>query len=295
MAILQQDVDAYLGEDIIIETTVDLTGTGLTDLTGFTATFEAAQQNVAVPDTVSVAGVIAGAVITVTVPAADVVEGKYAHQLKVTDGIHTYIVMVGWLSVTDWLNDASGIYFTVDELRAFDTEFADATAYPTATIETARTWAQERFETASGAAFVSRSATHTSVGTGDQSIFLPHMDVSAITAASVGGAALSATELAALIVYPHGQVYRSGGWAAGQPVSITYTYGKTTVPAPVKTAVMLLAKEYLVTNNLGDRKTSESTDVGFVRFSVAAPGGKTGIPEVDAVIADYGHGKAYVL
>ena len=184
-----------------------------------------------------------------------------------------------------------GHYFTIAELRAFDTEFSSATEYPDATIETARARAEARWERTFSVAFVSHAGeTLTLVGNGETSIWLPRLDVTAVTAVTVAGVALTATELAALVVYPHGQVKRYGGWTRDATIVVTYTYGQSTVPEPVKVAVMLLAKEYLVSKNLSSRAVSESTDVGFIRLSIAREG-KTGIPEVDAIGAEYGHGR----
>ncbi len=52
---------------------------------------------------------------------------------------------------------------------------------------------------------------------------------------------------------------------------------------------MTLAKHYLLDSPISDRAMSESTDVGTIRYSVAGKDGPTGIPEVNAVIAQFNH------
>lgn len=190
-------------------------------------------------------------------------------------------------TMTPTTGDTGTNYFTVAELRAYKPELT-ATLYSDAKVVLARDWAEQQWEQTFNAAFVSRTSTYTAIGDGRQYLTLPHFDVTAVSSATVGGVALTASEIADLVVYPHGMIRYYGGWTIDTPVVVNYAYGKTTVPAPVKLAVMLLACEYLVEDNLASRATSESTDVGFIRLSYAQPG-RTGIPEVDKAGADFGH------
>ena len=186
----------------------------------------------------------------------------------------------------------SGHYFTIAEYRAWDTDFSDTAAYPDLAVERARDWAEQRFENAAGCAWVERTATETHIGDGAAFVTLYNRDIRAISAVTADGVALTADELAALIVHPSGLVKRLSGWARDVLYVFTYTYGLTAIPEPVKDAVMLLTSWNLVPNNLRSNATSESTDVGFIRLSHATPGGKTGLLEVDAVAADFGHAGA---
>lgn len=186
-------------------------------------------------------------------------------------------------TITPVVPTDDGHYFTVTELKAFDSAAAD---YSDADIATARAWAEQRFENAARCAWVERTFTATLVGDGSPMLGLPHMDVRGVSAASIDGTAI---DVAALKVFPYGMVKRSAYWPADGIVSITYTYGKAEIPEPVKVAVMMLAGHRLLPQNLRGNATSESTDVGFIRIAHATPGGKTGLLEVDAVAADYGH------
>jgi len=71
-------------------------------------------------------------------------------------------------------------------------------------------------------------------------------------------------------------------------VSIVLEHGYDFAPAPVATAAMILAREYVFRSALSSRATVEATDVGFFRLSVAGPGRPTGVPEVDAAVAEFG-------
>ena len=185
----------------------------------------------------------------------------------------------------------TGHYFTIAEFRASDPAFASSTEFPDLAVDAARAWAEERFEHAADCAWVERTAIETLIGTGSQLLELPHMDVRAITGATIDGAA---TDTAGLVAFPYGMVKRLAGWPHDSVIAITYTYGRATIPAPVKEAIILLAQFKIVPKNLRQNALSESTDVGFIRIAHATPGGKTGLLEVDAVAADYGHTRVHV-
>ena len=187
--------------------------------------------------------------------------------------------------ILDPIVDDPGHYFTIAEFRASEPEFADAVAYTDLAIGRARIWAEERFEMAAHCAWVERTSTEAHIGAGTM-LRTDQMDVRAIISATIGGVPI---DVSALVVLPYGYIRREALWDAGAVVEITYTYGKSVIPAPVKEAVMLLTGFKLVPNNLRSNATSESTDVGFIRLAHATPGGKTGLLEVDAVASDYGH------
>lgn len=188
-------------------------------------------------------------------------------------------------TITPVVPTDDGHYFTIAELKAFDSAASD---YTDADIVKARDWAEQRFEKAAHCAWVARTFTATLVGDGTPLLELPHMDVRSVSAASIDGTAIDVT---ALKVFPYGMVKRGAYWPADGIVSITYTYCKN---APdemelVKVATMMLAGHRLLPQNLRGNATSESTDVGFIRIAHATPGGKTGLLEVDAMASDLGH------
>jgi hypothetical protein len=67
-------------------------------------------------------------------------------------------------------------------------------------------------------------------------------------------------------------------------ITVDYIHGMRAVPDDIASAVARLAAYYLTPTNTPERATGQSTDAGFLRFTVAGVDGETGIPEVDAVI-----------
>ena len=65
---------------------------------------------------------------------------------------------------------------------------------------------------------------------------------------------------------------------------LTYTHGEDYLPVDISQATALLAASYLTPTNIPSRATGQSTDAGFLRFTIAGVDGATGIPEVDSVI-----------
>lgn len=183
-----------------------------------------------------------------------------------------------------------GVLFEVAELRAHDPAFADAALYPESLVQAARTAAEQRLERACRLAFVPRARRVTLAGDGGDAVTLPDNAVRSVTSVSVDGVALTAEELAALDVREWGRVRRTDGltFAEGAVVAAFYEHGEDRPDEPVRQACMLLAREYLVRSSLSSRATVEATDVGFFRLSVAGPERPTGLPEVDAVIREFG-------
>lgn len=180
--------------------------------------------------------------------------------------------------------------FETADLRAYDTAYADTTKYPTTKLRLARTWVEERIEHAAGVSFVPRGARERVFADGCTMLRLAWPRIRAVRSVSVDGTALTSTQLAELVLH-HRAVEWSTGWTKGALVEIHYEHGYDGPPAPVTEAGLILAREYLVAKSLSSRATVESTDVGFFRLSIAGAGGRTGVPEVDAVIADFGeHG-----
>lgn len=181
----------------------------------------------------------------------------------------------------------TGHYFTIAELRAADTSYADEVRYPNEKLEAARDWVETHFEheKSCAVAFVPRAATERLRGKGEVALRLKWPALRSVTSVTIDGVALTEAELDALALDDR-EVRRHGGWPRGALIQIAYTHGYDAPDAEVKKAALMLAKEFLVDSGLASRATVESTDVGFYRLSIAAPGGRTGIPYVDAVIED---------
>lgn len=186
-----------------------------------------------------------------------------------------------------------GFLFTLAELRASDPALADEERYPAAALRKARQAAEERLEELCQIAFVPRGRRVTLSGVGSGLLLLPDMEPTRIVSAAVGGTALTADELAGVAPLAWGAAARAAGaiWARGdRNVTLLYEHGLPAAPEPVRRAGLTLAKAQLIRSPVPDRATSESSDAGTIRYSVAGRDGPTGFPEVDAVIEQFGQG-----
>lgn len=183
-------------------------------------------------------------------------------------------------------------YFTTEELRAAYPELANEARYTTPKLEAARVFAEQWFEAAAHVAYVPREATETLVGSGSRSLFLSRWAaVREVLAAYIDGAQLGAEELAALVTRPYGVVERASRWPAGATVMVTYRHGYDAPVELARQAVMMLAVEHAKPSTVPARATVLSTDAGSYRISQADKTGKTGIPDVDAIIGLLGDEK----
>ena len=239
----------------------------------------------------------AGTAVLASTAATGKVSGiTYSAAYSVLSALDTYTcTWTGKKSsdTTEWqsiIELCGGYLFELAEMRAFDAAFASATTYPDAKMRAARTAAEQRLERACRVAFVPRARRVVLAGNGSDTLCLPDNAVRSVTSLTVDGTAFTADELAALDVREWGRVTRGDAYdfESGAVVEVFYKHGLDYPDAPVVQAAMLLAREYLVRSALSSRATVEATDVGFFRVSVAGPDRPTGIPEVDAVITDFG-------
>lgn len=183
-------------------------------------------------------------------------------------------------------------YFTVEEMRSEFPDFVSVTKFPDAKLESARAFAEQWFETAAKVAYVPREVTETLSGAGRPVLFLPHyVRVKPPSAVKVDGVALTVGELAALKSTSYGALFHPAAWPAGAEIEVTYTHGYDEPVELARQAVMMLAAEHAKPSTIPARATSLSTDVGNYRISQADKTGKTGIPNVDAIIGLLGDDK----
>lgn len=194
--------------------------------------------------------------------------------------------------VGDWL-------FTIAEARAAHPDLLEAT-YPDATIQAIRERITEWFAEICGVSFVERYRRVVVSGDGTAELLLPEaMRVSALrraeerTSGTQTWTALSAGDLADVLVEPIGLLVREteGVWTAGRRNwRIAYEHGWEQVPEPIKRAAIRLLLAQSFPSNLSDRALSETNSLGT--FRLAAPDARTwgrwtGLPEVDAILAEY--------
>lgn len=223
----------------------------------------------------------------------------YALDATLLEKLDTYTLVWGgeidgnpW----EWVDEVElvgGYLFEIAEIRAFDRTFENANKYPTQTLRDVRTAVEQVIEgpTAGRIAFVPRGRRVTVNGNGvSAGQRVPDFAVREIYSASINGTALTETEIDA-IVCDDNWLWRSvsQAWAGGhRNVELHYAHGLDRVPAPIKRAALILAREYLVTSPLPGRATATSIGDQMFRLTVAGRDGVTGLPDVDAAIAQHG-------
>ncbi|HXF72679.1 MAG TPA: hypothetical protein VNO79_08750 [Actinomycetota bacterium] len=182
-----------------------------------------------------------------------------------------------------------GFFFSIADVRDFDPVLTDAAKYPASKIRAVRGVIEERFEAYCRVAFVPRGRRAVISGGGTSTLLLPDMEVHRLVQVKVDGTALTQAELAEVKVHPFGMLEWDGGtFAEGiRNVEVLYEHGFRSVPAPIQRAALRYAKALLVSATYDDRATAVFTDVGGFRLTLAGRDGPTGLPEVDATLAEF--------
>jgi hypothetical protein len=237
---------------------------------------------------------------TATAPE-DPVLGVYTYVVPKTVTVDLDTYEVSWTytldaverTTTTQFEAVGGFLFEIADFRATDAALADADAYPSAKIREARVNAEQTIETAAHVAFVPRVSTVTLSGDDTTTLVVPDSHIRSIYSVSIDAVDLTEDELAYVEIEPSGIIKRTDEklWAKGfKNVVIRYEHGWDAPPQRIRKAAMLLAYEALVPSQLNPRATSQSTDLGEFRISVAnmEKDRFTGIPEVDAAIMQFG-------
>lgn len=179
-------------------------------------------------------------------------------------------------------------YFSVAEARASDNAaMGDPTRYPSSAIIAGRELVEDHIEHLCGVAFVPRAARVVIDGTNDD-VLVALTRPRKIVSASVDDVALTAGQLANIAIYPEGRLaYPS--WIAGElNVRLHVVHGHDAPPEPIKRAALILLRNRLVASNIDDRAVAFTDELGTRQLAVAGRRGQpTGIPDVDAAIAQY--------
>lgn len=250
----------------------------------------------------SAGSAIAGSPFT----AARVAVGTYEVTLP------TSLTVLDYYTVTWTLPDATtrttefmlvGTFlFAVRELQDLDPVLADEAAFPVAKLIEARENAEQRFEEVANVSFTLRGSRLLLSGNGrtdsrgDGHITTGLQQLQAVRACSIWDVAMGSTELQALVAQKHGTVTRlSASWPFGTGnVKMLCEHGFLAVPEPVRRAGLLYARTVLLRSALeqSDRATAVFTDIGGYRLTLAGRDGPTGLPEVDAVLDQFGRRNA---
>ena len=188
-------------------------------------------------------------------------------------------VRINWyqgedLLFTTFLVVVTRHYFDIGQLKAMD-EMDDFSHKTEEEVWAARQSATEIFERNARRSFVQQMGTTETFEGGF--VWLNHNDVHEVV--TPGWELVSDCQAKG----PEGRA------------TIRYRYGLSEVPERVSEAVLALAAYYLRPSATPDRATGESTDAGFIRYTLAGKDGATGLPEVDAAIEQFGRAGVMLL
>lgn len=211
------------------------------------------------------------------------------------DTLDTYSVVWSWTNTQSRRTQfelVGGFIFTVAELRAYYAPFANTTNYPTAVLKAVRDAVEDVFESESvtNRAFRPRGMRKSVLGSGTDTLYLGTFDISKLVSLAVatGGVAGTAPALSTVQVTPEGTLIVAGNTWYWGTVTALYEYGLGAVPQVIKTQAMKYAKAMLLEGPLDEgRATAVFSDIGGYRLTIAGRDGPTGIPTVDAALAQF--------
>lgn len=199
-------------------------------------------------------------------------------------------------SVTTYAEVVGAEYFSIAELRAFDSVLSNTTRYPTDKLKAARLAVEAEFEGICGRAFVPRYALETLISDGNGRLWLSNPDPIRVLSCFVNDdddwsdrTFTRPVDNLRVVGLSNGESFPRDG-----RVRIEYEYGMVDVPIRIKHAAMKRAKYSLVADQsrIDERATTMNVP-DFGNFVLATPGMRgsyTGIPEVDVVLQDYAIG-----
>ena len=238
-----------------------------------------------------------GTAIATDAATTNVGVGAVSYTLTPSDLADLDLLTVTWKATfggqeqtyTDTIEVVGGFLFTIAQARA-STPLNDTVKFSTQQIIDARTLVETALEDACGVAFVPRYRREAVSGSGTRNLLLSMPRVTAVRPASVDGTDFTLGELAGVVPSGPGVIYAQNGWARGfGNYTVAYEHGWPSPPPRISQAALRWARHILAgTSQIDERYTSVSNDVGT--FSLATPGLRgsvTGLPEVDAAIAEY--------
>ncbi len=196
-------------------------------------------------------------------------------------------------SVQTAVEIVAGDYFTVAELRNFDSVLTSTAKYPNDKLRDARTSAEVDFERICGRAFLPRYAKQTLSGDRSRNLWLSNPSFLRVISLTVDGEDWSDKTLYMepdnLRVIRLADDYR---WPCGDyNIVIEYEHGMDAVPFDIKRAAMKFARYKVVADQARiDERATVMNIPDFGTFSLATPGFRgsyTGIPDVDVVLREY--------
>jgi hypothetical protein len=170
----------------------------------------------------------------------------------------------------------------------------EASTFPTSDIVKAINQAEAIIDEYCGVSFVYRYHRDVLDGNNTTDIQLTHMFPQVVIAGSIGGVALTATQISNLNKYKSGVIrLKEDVWAFTNPggqVVIDYEAGVgKTPPEPISFVAKSLARHTMLEliSRIPDRSTSLSTEFGNIQISQPGMNRPTGIPDLDTILNRY--------
>ena len=192
------------------------------------------------------------------------------------------------LTLLEDIELVGGHLFTIAQLRKDDSsEFATRSDADLAQVRIA---VEQVIEDAAMVACVPRGRHAVVDGSGKRHLVLPDLEVRRVVAVQVNGVAWDPEQIAELTVADD-RVYLPAGrtWPAGiRNITLDYEHGRDRAPQYLSRQGIKLAKEYLSAGDIDGRATAQQVGDQMFRLTIAGRDGTTGLPEVDAAIAQFG-------
>jgi hypothetical protein len=212
------------------------------------------------------------------------------------DVLDTYEVLWTWPNGQSERTEfelVGGFLFSIADLRAFFVDFQNVTNYPLETMKQTRSMVEDVFEgeLATNRAFRPRGRRLVRDGSGREVLVTPDFDITSVisvAAVSSDGSAYT-VNLSDVKIESHGVLtLRVGTWPQGvRNVTVLYEYGLRSVPAIIRTQALKYAKALLLEkqrqSNLDGASSWSTADLRIERATTTP----TGLPEVDAVLAQW--------
>lgn len=196
------------------------------------------------------------------------------------------------VSAETYAEVVGGQFFSVAELRNFDSVLMNTTKYPTAKLVAARLLVESDFEGFCNRAFFPRGHRETIFGDGTKSLWLAKPDPLRLVSLVVD---YDQDWSARMFTRPDDNLHvinlDNDVWPKNTRIDIEYEYGFPTPPVRVVQASKKLAKYRLVADQSRiDERATTMNIPDFGNFVLSTPGMRdalTGIPDVDVVLWDY--------
>jgi hypothetical protein len=189
-----------------------------------------------------------------------------------------------------------GHYSTPAEVRSLDSLSGEASAYPTADLVSAITWATEVIDNYCGTSFVYRYHRDVLDGTDTDNIKLSQLFPQKILAGSIAGTALTAQQISDLNRYTDGVIrLKDDTWTFTNPggqVIVDYEAGVSkTAPPDIAWAARTLSRFYALElkNRIPSNAMSITNEFGNVSLAQSGMNKPTPLPDVNTVLNRHRH------